>query len=55
MRNGLQVRGAFGGEHDIINVYVDLEELPEDSEDGQELIRLGFHPGEEAGNWGYHT
>ena len=44
------------GQHDIILVRVDSEQIPEDSPQGKQLKELGWHIEEEADNtWGYFT
>jgi hypothetical protein len=54
MEKGMQESYFCGGEHDAIHIYVELEDLPEDSEDGLALVRLGFHASD-ADNWAYFT
>jgi hypothetical protein len=53
MEKGLQTKWFMGGEHDVIYIYVSLDDLTPESEDGQMLQRLGFTPNEET--WGYTT
>lgn len=53
MKDGIKEFDAFGAEHDMVAIYVGLEELPEDSPDGRTLKRLGFHAFE--GGWAYGT
>ena len=53
---GLQILSKYTtddccAEHDIIYFYVNEEDLPEDSEDGQKLQELGFHLDENG--WAY--
>jgi hypothetical protein len=55
MEKGMQESYFLGGEHDQIHVYVDLEDLPEDSEDGPALVRLGFHASSATDAWSYFT
>lgn len=50
--DGLEETYFLGAEHDVIYIYVDLEDLPEDSDDGKLLIEYGFHTGE---GWEYFT
>lgn len=54
-KDGMSRKFGMGAEHDIITVYVSLDDLPADSEDGLALIALGFHTEEDSGNWGYFT
>jgi hypothetical protein len=53
--DGLNESYFCGGEHDVIYMYVDIEQCPEDSEDGRLLQSLGWHADSEAGNWAYFT
>ena len=50
---GLQQKFPFGAEHDVFHIYVGTEKLPEASEDGLALVRLGFHV--EDDGWAYFT
>jgi hypothetical protein len=43
----------LGAEYDIIYIYVDPDKCPEDSEDGNKLVSLGWHV-DDVG-WGYFT
>jgi hypothetical protein len=45
----------LGAEHDIIYAPVSTEVIPEDSEDGIALSRLGWHMDDDTGDWGYFT
>lgn len=40
--------------HDQIFFFVDVEKLPEDSEEGRELIKLGFYVDENDG-WSFNS
>ena len=52
--NGLAQSFFMGGEHDTIHIWeVDLEDLPEDSEDGKLLTALGFAIHDDG--WVYFT
>lgn len=53
MAKGLAETYFMGGEHDVIHIYVDIEDCPDDSEDGQKLSALGFHCGDDG--WEYWT
>lgn len=53
LKDGMATTYFCGGEHDIIYFYVSLDDLPEDSDHGVELQRLGFHAEDDA--WGYFT
>lgn len=54
MKGGMKESYFCTAEHDEFFVFVELDELPEDSEDGIALQRLGFHASS-ADNWGYFT
>ena len=53
MEKGIEQSFFCGGEHDIIHFYVDADKLPNDSDDGRALSRLGFHT--EDDSWAYFT
>lgn len=57
MPNGFAQKYAFGGEHDVIHVWgdVNLEKLPEGSQDGRRLLELGFHTDDDLDQWQYFT
>lgn len=54
-KNGLDEKFFMGGEHDEIFIYVDLESIPPESEDGRRLIALGFLPDLDSENWMHFT
>lgn len=55
MEDGLAETFFCGAEHDELFIYVSGEALPEESEDGLALVRLGFHYSEDADSWSYFT
>lgn len=52
---GLQETYFMGGEHDILFMYVDLDQIPPDTVHGKELISLGWHTEKDTNGWAYHT
>lgn len=48
--NGMQETGMLGADHDEIYVYVSQDDLAPDSEDGNNLQKLGWQP-HDGGNW----
>lgn len=54
-QNGLEERWPVQAEHDVLYLKLDLEKVPEDSEDGRRLIALGFHAEEDVDSWAYFT
>ncbi len=55
LKKGQKEKFFTGASHDVLYFYVDLEKLPEDSEDGRILVGLGFHADEDSENWAYFT
>ena len=53
--NGERAKFFASAEHDIFCVNVNGEVLSEDSEDGLELSRLGWHYDSEYESWAYYT
>ena len=46
---------VFCAEHDVIYLLIQLDKVPEDSEDGKRLTELGCHPDENNEGWAYYT
>lgn len=53
MKDGMSQSYFCGGEHDIIHIFVGLDECEPDSINGQILRSLGFHT--ENDGWAYFT
>lgn len=52
---GLKNSYCFEGQHDIIFTHFTEEEIPEDSEDGKALVRLGWFVDSDTDGWATFT
>jgi hypothetical protein len=56
MKSGSATRYFLGAGHDIVYVYTENENIPdEDSTEGLELQSLGFHFSSDNEGWAYFT
>jgi hypothetical protein len=55
LEHGASAKYFMGAEHDILYVYVSVQQIPPSSANGKELLSLGWHPEDDSEDWAYFT